>query len=152
MLGIERVCRNNPDLVETSSPQELISKGHKVLVQHGAGAGSGFCDEEYVRSGCELVSSPVEVYAKSDMIVKVKEPMPQEYNMVRENQVVFTYFHFASSPELTDAMVKSKAICIAYETVACKDSSLPLLVPMSEIAGRMSVQCGAKYLEKPMGA
>ena len=129
-----------------------MKQNHTVIVQSGAGTESGFEDEEYESAGCEIVKGPHEVYRRSDMIVKVKEPLAPEYGLIREGQIVFTFFHFASSPELTDAMVKSKASCIAYETVARADKSLPLLVPMSEIAGRMSVQCGAKYLEKPMGA
>ena len=128
----------------------MINNGHRVLVERGAGEGSGFRDEDYVRSGCEVVPNAAAVYSASDMIVKVKEPLRSEYELIRENQTVFTYFHFASSPELTDAMIKSKAVCIAYETVA-KNGQLPLLVPMSEIAGRMAIQCGAKFLEKPMG-
>ena len=133
-----------------ASAKDFVKRGHEVIVESGAGTGSGFNDEEYTRAGCRLVASAKEVYHESEMIVKVKEPLPPEYKLVRENQIVFTYFHFASSPELTEAMINSNAVCIAYETVA-KGNSLPLLVPMSEIAGRMSVQCGAKYLEKPMG-
>jgi alanine dehydrogenase len=130
----------------------LVKNHHDVIVESGAGSGSGFKDDDYARAGCVVVEGPADVYGSADMIVKVKEPMASEYSLIREGQTVFTYFHFASSPELTDAMVKSKATCVAYETVARADQSLPLLVPMSEIAGRMSVQCGAKYLEKPMGA
>jgi NAD/NADP transhydrogenase alpha subunit len=131
--------------------QELIKSGHTVVIERGAGEGSGFSDDLYIKSGCQIFETACEVYRKSDMIVKVKEPLEPEYNFVRENQVIFTYFHFASCPVLTNAMIKSKAVCIAYETVARADKSLPLLVPMSEIAGRMSVQCGARYLERPMG-
>ena len=131
--------------------QELIKSGHTVVIERGAGEGSGFSDDLYIKSGCQIFETACEVYRKSDMIVKVKEPLEPEYNFVRENQVIFTYFHFASCPVLTNAMIKSKAVCIAYETVARADKSLPLLVPMSEIAGRMSIQCGARYLERPMG-
>jgi alanine dehydrogenase len=122
-----------------------------VLIERGAGVGSGFSDEDYAQAGCKLLDTPAQVYAQSDMVVKVKEPLAPEYELIRENQIIFTYFHFASCPELTEAMVKSKAVCIAYETVARADKSLPLLTPMSEIAGRMSIQCGASYLQKPMG-
>jgi len=131
--------------------QELVKSGHTVVIERGAGEGSGFSDDLYIKSGCQIFETAREVYRKSDMIVKVKEPLEPEYDFVRENQVIFTYFHFASCPVLTNAMIKSKAVCIAYETVARADKSLPLLVPMSEIAGRMSVQCGARYLERPMG-
>lgn len=99
--------------------------------------------------GAKILTTAEEIYAISDMIVKVKEPIPQEYHLIRENQIVFTYFHFASSLELTEAMIKSKAICIAYETVELPDRSLPLLIPMSEVAGRMAIQEGARFLEKP---
>ena len=132
--------------------QDFIKHSHAVVVERGAGAGSGFTDDDYTQAGCELVDGPEEVYKRGDMIVKVKEPLASEFELIRAGQTIFTYFHFASSPELTNAMVKSKANCIAYETVARLDESLPLLVPMSEIAGRMATQCGAKYLEKPMGA
>jgi len=132
--------------------QDFIKHSHTVVVERGAGAGSGFTDADYAQAGCELVDGPEEVFKRGDMIVKVKEPLASEFELIRAGQTIFTYFHFASSPELTDAMVRSKATCIAYETVARLDKSLPLLVPMSEIAGRMATQCGAKYLEKPMGA
>ena len=102
-----------------------------------------------VEAGAEMIDSPDEIFRRSDMIMKVKEPMPAEYSMVREGQIVFTYFHFASSRELTDAMLERKAICVAYETISTEDGKLPLLTPMSEVAGRMSIQEGAKYLEKP---
>lgn len=129
---------------------ELIHHGHTVYIQKGAGLGSGFTDEEYEKAGAKILPTIEEVYATADMIMKVKEPIESEYNLIRENQLVFTYFHFASSEPLTKAMIKAKAICLAYETVEQSDRSLPLLVPMSEVAGRMSVQQGAKYLEKPI--
>lgn len=128
---------------------ELTRRGHTVLVQSGAGSGSGFSDADYSGVGAELKGSIAEVYAEAEMIVKVKEPIESEYGLIRPGQVVFTYFHFASSAPLTQAMVSSGAICIAYETVEDKDGSLPLLTPMSEVAGRMAIQQGAKYLEKP---
>lgn len=130
---------------------ELTKRGHTVYVQSTAGEGSGFLDEKYEASGANILPTIDEVYERAEMIVKVKEPIKPEYNLVREGQLVFTYFHFASSEELTRAMVKSGATCLAYETVELADRSLPLLVPMSEVAGRMSIQAGAHYLEKPKG-
>lgn len=130
---------------------ELKKCGHEVYLEAGAGLGSGFTDQEYLDAGTKIVSSPAEVYAKGEMIVKVKEPQPSEYSFIQPNQIIFTYFHFASSNELTNAMIASKAICLAYETVEKADKSLPLLIPMSEVAGRMAIQEGAKYLEKQFG-
>ncbi len=130
---------------------ELVQAGHEVLVETGAGKGSNFSDEEYIQAGATIVPSAEAVYGEADMIVKVKEPIRPEYSLIRKDQVIFTYFHFASSRELTEAMIESGAVCIAYETVEDADGSLPLLIPMSEVAGRMAVQEGAKYLERPMG-
>lgn len=129
----------------------LIRRGHEVVIESKAGVGSGFRDEAYVAVGAKILPAAADVYAHSEMIVKVKEPLPQEYPLIKEGQILFTYFHFAASKSLTDAMVKSKAICIAYETVELADGSLPLLVPMSEVAGRMAVDVGAYYLGKPFG-
>lgn len=129
----------------------MIRNGHKVVVQKSAGEGSGFPDERYIAVGVEMVDSAAEVYGRADMIVKVKEPIAPEYPLIRENQVLFTYFHFAASRELTEAMVANGSVCIAYETVQRADNSLPLLIPMSEVAGRMATQEGAKFLEHPMG-
>ncbi len=129
----------------------LVAHGHKVIVEKNAGLGSGFPDELYKKAGAKIIQSAAEVYAGADMIMKVKEPIRPEYKLIRKNQILFTYFHFAASKELTDAMVKSNAICLAYETVQKTDGLLPLLVPMSEVAGRMAPQEGAKYAEKPMG-
>ncbi|MFQ5822760.1 MAG: alanine dehydrogenase [bacterium] len=129
----------------------LKSNGHTVLVEKGAGIGSGFTDEDYNRAGGELISEPSEIYKNADMIIKVKEPLPQEYNFIREEQIVFTYFHFAASQELTNAIIDTKCIAIAYETVQNEAGNLPLLVPMSEVAGRMAIQEGARYLEKLNG-
>lgn len=128
---------------------ELTRRQHAVIVQSGAGLGSGFSDEDYLEVGARIRPSIEAVYAEAEMIVKVKEPIASEYPLIRRGQVVFTYFHFASSEALTEAMVNSGAICIAYETVEAEDGSLPLLTPMSEVAGRMAIQQGAKYLEKP---
>ncbi|MBP6673507.1 MAG: alanine dehydrogenase, partial [Bacteroidetes bacterium] len=122
-----------------------------VYVETKAGVGSGFEDSAYIEAGAKIAKNAKELYHKADMIIKVKEPIKQEYNLIRRDQIVFTYFHFAASKELTVAMVKSQAVCIAYETVQKDDNSLPLLIPMSEVAGRMAPQEGAKYLERTMG-
>ena len=129
--------------------ETLKKHGHKVLVEKNAGVGSGFSDAEYRKAGATIVSSAKEVFRRADMIIKVKEPQPVEIRMIREGQVVFTYFHFAASRSLTEGMMRTKAIAIAYETME-ENGTLPLLTPMSEVAGRMAVQEGAKYLERPM--
>jgi alanine dehydrogenase len=129
----------------------MIGNGHQVLVETRAGAGSNFSDEQYIGVGAEIVGTPAEVYRRSDMVMHVKEPQPGEYEMIRENQIVFTYFHFAASEELTRAMLARKAVCIAYETIKDTDGSLPLLTPMSEVAGRMAIQQAAKYIERAQG-
>ncbi len=125
--------------------------GHSVLVEISSGVGSGFSDEDYIRAGAEIAISAADVYARSEMVMHVKEPQPSEYPMIREGQIIFTYFHFAADEELTRAMIDRKAICIAYETIISPDGSLPLLIPMSEVAGRMAAQEGAKYLERAQG-
>jgi alanine dehydrogenase len=127
---------------------ELIKRKHKVYIESAAGLGSGYSDEQYKKAGAGILKTAGEVYKKSELILKVKEPLEKEYKHIRKGQVVFTYFHFASSENLTSAMLKSKAVCIAYETVEKADRSLPLLIPMSEVAGRMAIQQGAFYLEK----
>jgi len=129
--------------------QELTRRGHQVLVQSGAGAGSGLPDEAYATNGAEIVPTAKEVFANAELIVKVKEPLPQEWPMLREGQIVFTYFHLASSRRLTEALLESGVIAVAYETLKGPNGNLPLLTPMSEVAGRMSIQEGAKYLERP---
>lgn len=130
---------------------ELIKHGHQVFVQHTAGEGSGFSDEAYEHVGAEILPTIEDVYAQSDMIIKVKEPIEPEYALIRKDQLVYTYFHFASDRPLTEAMIKSGAVCLAYETVEEADHSLPLLRPMSEVAGRMAVLNGAYYLQKTKG-
>jgi len=130
---------------------ELIKHGHQVFVQHTAGEGSGFADEAYEHVGAEILPTIEDVYAQSDMIIKVKEPIEPEYALIRKDQLVYTYFHFASDRPLTEAMIKSGAVCLAYETVEEVDHSLPLLHPMSEVAGRMAVLNGAYYLQKTKG-
>ncbi|MBI4555197.1 MAG: alanine dehydrogenase [Planctomycetes bacterium] len=130
--------------------EELVKHGHRVLVEKGAGSGSGIADEEYVRAGAELVEGMEAIYKRADMVVKVKEPLPEEYPHLRENQIIFTFFHFAASKTLTEALISSRAVALAYETIRDEKGGHPLLTPMSEVAGRMSIQEGAKYLEKPM--
>jgi len=131
--------------------EELTQAGHRVLIQKNAGAGAGLSDEEYQKHGAIIVDNPAEIFAKADMIIKVKEPQPQEVSMLRQEQIVFTYFHFAADEKLTHAVRDSGCIAVAYETLLDKNGGLPLLTPMSEIAGRMSIQQGAKFLEKPQG-
>ena len=152
-VGIPKEIKNNENRVgmTPSGVAELVKHGHQVVVQHTAGEGSGFSDEEYVKAGAQILPTIEAVYAEAEMIVKVKEPIEPEYALIRKGQVLFTYFHFACDRPLTDAMMKSGAICIAYETVEKKDRSLPLLIPMSEVAGRMAVQNGAYYLQKTKG-
>ncbi|MCC2671741.1 MAG: ald [Armatimonadetes bacterium] len=133
----------------TAGAEVLTRNGHQVLVQAGAGLGSGISDAEYAAHGAEIVATAEEVWARSELIVKVKEPVPAEYPLVRAGQVLFTYFHFAANPELTRAMLDRGAVCIAYETIQETDGTLPLLTPMSEVAGRMAIQEGAKFLERP---
>ncbi len=153
IIGCPKEIKNNENRVALTpgGALDLVRRGHTVYVQTGAGFNSGYTDEEYIESGAEILPDIESVYGKSETIVKVKEPIEYEYDLIREGQLLFTYFHFASSRPLTEAMVKSKAICLAYETVTGPKGSLPLLVPMSEVAGRMAVQEGAKYLEKPAG-
>lgn len=129
--------------------EELISRGHQVVVQAGAGLGSGLSDHEYLRAGAELAGAADEVFERCDLIVKVKEPQAEEVALIRPGQLVFTYFHFAASEGLTVAMIESGASCFAYETLRDDRGRLPLLTPMSEVAGRMSIQEGAKFLERP---
>ncbi len=129
---------------------ELVRAGHKVLIERDAGHGSGFTDAEYEQVGAAIVGTPGEIFAKAEMIVKVKEPQPVECSMLRDGQVCFTYFHFAADRKLTEGVINSKCVAIAYETVRDRERRLPLLTPMSEVAGKMSVQEGAKYLERPM--
>lgn len=151
VIGIPKEIKNNESRVgmTPAGVLELTHKGHEVYVQSGAGMGSGFTDEDYKKVGASILDTIGQVYAISEMIVKVKEPIKEEYDLVQKGQILFTYFHFASSERLTQAMVDSKSVCIAYETVEDSDGSLPLLTPMSEVAGRMAIQQGAKYLEKP---
>ena len=150
IIGIPKEIKESEHRVgmTPSGVQTLIQNGHDVYVQNSAGQGSGHSDEDYSNVGANLLKTIEEVYDISEMIIKVKEPLKKEYSLIKEGQIIYTYFHFASSLELTKAMIDSKSICIAYETVENSDRSLPLLTPMSEVAGRMAAQQGAKFLEK----
>jgi alanine dehydrogenase len=152
IIGVPKEIKNNENRVALTpaGTQELVKRGHTVYIQSTAGVGSGFSDNEYEKAGAKTVSFATEVFSLSDMIMKVKEPIEQEYKLVKKDQLIFTYFHFASYEPLTKGMIERKAICLAYETVERADGSLPLLIPMSEVAGRMAIQEGAKYLEKPL--
>ncbi len=145
-----KTSENRVGLVE-SGVKALIREGHKVIVEKDAGLGSGISNEQYERAGAALIGTKKEVYQKADMIIKVKEPLPEEYPMLRENQVLYTYLHLAPEPVLTKALLERKVKGIAYETIQLEDGSLPLLVPMSEVAGRMATQIGASYLQRDRG-
>lgn len=153
IIGVPKEIKNNENRVAVTPAgvSELVKHGHTVYVQKTAGTGSGFDDAEYIQAGAKMLDTIAETYAVAEMIIKVKEPIEEEYGLIKKDQLLFTYFHFASHEPLTHAMINSGAVCLAYETVEKSDRSLPLLVPMSEVAGRMSVQEGAKFLEKPMG-
>lgn len=153
IIGIPKEIKNNENRVALTSAgaKELVKRGHTVYIQHTAGENSGFPDSAYVEAGAQILPSISDVYQTAEMIVKVKEPIASEYSLVRKGQLVFTYFHFASDEKLTLAMMDSGSICLAYETVENPDGTLPLLIPMSEVAGRMSIQEGARFLEKPQG-
>lgn len=153
IIGVPKEIKNNENRVgmTPAGVAELVKRGHTVYVQATAGINSGFSDEDYVAVGARILPTIEETYAIAEMIVKVKEPIQPEYKLIRKGQVLFTYFHFAADKELTEAMMEQQAVCIAYETVEKADRTLPLLVPMSEVAGRMSIQEGARFLEKPQG-
>ena len=153
LIGVPReIKRQEYRVAITPAGVETLSEAdHHVIVEEGAGVASGFTDDFYELAGAEMVAGPDQVWARAEMIMKVKEPIEAEWPRMREDQVIFTYFHFAASPPLTRAVIESGAVAIAYETVALKTGELPLLTPMSEVAGRMAVQEGAKYLEKHHG-
>ena len=153
VIGIPKEIKNNENRVgmTPSGVAEVVKQGHQVYIQHTAGINSGFPDEAYQAVGAQILPTIEDIYAIAEMIVKVKEPIAPEYKLIRKEQVLFTYFHFASDRDLTLAMLANKSICLAYETVEKADHSLPLLIPMSEVAGRMSIQEGARFLEKPQG-
>ena len=152
-IGIPKEIKNNENRVgmTPAGVAELVKRGHEVFVQHTAGENSGFADEMYAAVGAQILPTIEDVYKTADMIVKVKEPIEPEYALVRKGQLLFTYFHFACDRPLTEAMVKSGGVCLAYETVRLADNSLPLLIPMSEVAGRMATINGAYYLQKTKG-
>jgi alanine dehydrogenase len=152
IIGVPKEIKSNENRVALTpaGAMEFTRRGHEVYVQHSAGEGSGFDDDDYIEAGAKILSTADEVWNIAEMIMKVKEPIAEEYGRCKKDQLIFTYFHFASSEELTHAMIKSGAVCLAYETVETKDRQLPLLIPMSEVAGRMAIQQGAKYLEKPV--
>jgi alanine dehydrogenase len=152
IIGIPKEIKNNENRVALTPGGvfEMTKLGHNVYIQSTAGLGSGITDDDYKKAGATMLPDIKSVYDIADMIIKVKEPIAEEYNLIKENQVLFTYFHFASSEPLTHAMIERKAICIAYETVELSNRALPLLIPMSEVAGRMAIQQGARYLEKPV--
>lgn len=153
VIGVPREIKSHENRVALvpAGVIELKKNGHTVLIEKNAGLGSGFPDEKYIKAGAKIIEDVEQLWAKADMIMKVKEPIKVEYPRMREDQIIFTYFHFAASEELTRAVVNSGSVAIAYETVEKPDHSLPLLIPMSEVAGRMSVQEGAKYLEEAQG-
>lgn len=153
IIGVPKEIKNNENRVgmTPSGVAEVVKQGHRVFIQHTAGINSGFPDEAYQAVGAHVLPTIEDIYATAEMIVKVKEPIVTEYNLIRKGQLLFTYFHFASDRELTLAMLSNKSICLAYETVEEADHTLPLLIPMSEVAGRMSIQEGARFLEKPQG-
>ena len=150
-VGIPKEIKNNEFRVglTPSGANTFVRDGHTVYLQKGAGIGSGFSDDLYTNVGAKILNSIEEIYSLSELIIKVKEPLEEEYTLIKKDQIIYTFFHFASSKALTEAMIKSEAVCIAYETVENIDKTLPLLTPMSEVAGRMATQQGAKFLEKP---
>ena len=153
IVGILKEIKSEENRVAMTPAGVEVMKhnGHTMLVEKNAGMGSGFDDAAYTRAGAEIVAAPKEIYDRADMVMHVKEPLPAEYGLIRENQIIFTYLHLAAAEELTKALIQSKAVCIAYETIQKTDRSLPLLTPMSEVAGRMAIQQGAKYLEMAQG-
>ena len=152
IVGIPKEIKDNEYRVAIVpvGVEEMKRAGHEVLVEKSAGKGSGISDKDYQGAGAKIISTHEQLFQKAEMIIKVKEPLPSEYKLLKEDQIVFTYFHLAADKSLSEEMIKSGIIAIAYETVETDDGATPLLTPMSEVAGRMAVQEGAKYLEKPM--
>ncbi|MED5476071.1 MAG: alanine dehydrogenase [Candidatus Neomarinimicrobiota bacterium] len=153
IIGVPTEIKNNENRVSMLpfGVEDLVRNGNRVLVQESAGSRSGIQDEEYIKAGAEIVKSAKDIFNRSEMIVKVKEPQPVELKMIKNNQIIFTYLHFAADKKLTKGFIQTKAIGIAYETVQLENGQLPLLIPMSEVAGRMAIQNGAKALEANMG-
>lgn len=153
IIGVPKEIKNNENRVALTpaGAEAFVKAGHQVVIEDNAGVGSGINNEEYTAVGAKILSTPAEVFSAADMIIKVKEPLPAEYDLFKDGQLLFTYLHLAPEPELTAALLKKNIVGIAYETVQPADRSLPLLSPMSEVAGRMSIQIGAQFLEKPHG-
>ena len=153
IVGIPKEIKSaeNRVCMTPAGVEVMIKSGHEVLVEKSAGAGSGFADDAYIRAGANIVDTPKQIYAAADMIMHVKEPLPPEYDLIREGQIIFTYLHLAADEPQTRALIKSKAVCIAYETIQKADGTLPLLTPMSEVAGRMAIQESARFLEMTHG-
>ncbi|ABO51370.1 L-alanine dehydrogenase [Desulforamulus reducens MI-1] len=153
LIGVPKEIKNNENRVAMTPAgvQAMVNNGHRVFIEHNAGVGSGIADEAYIKAGAQILDTAKEVFDKSDMIIKVKEPLPAEYDLFKEGQLLFTYLHLAPEPELTAALLNKKVVGIAYETIQLDNGALPLLTPMSEVAGRMSIQIGARYLEKNYG-
>jgi len=153
LIGVPKEIKNNEYRVAITPAgvKSLIDGGHKVIIEKGAGLGSAIPDEDYISVGAEIIAEAKDIFGKSDIIIKVKEPLKEEYDYLRPGQILFTYLHLAANKPLTEALVKKKVIAIAYETIQLEDGSLPLLTPMSEVAGRLSIQAGAHFLEKPQG-
>lgn len=153
IIGVPKEIKNNENRVAITAAgvKALTSAGHKVIIEQGAGIGSGISDEEYRAAGAELIGEAGDVFAKAEMIMKVKEPLPEEYDYFKPGQVLFTYLHLAAEERLTRALMDKGVVSIAYETIQLEDGSLPLLTPMSEVAGRLATQAGARFLEKPQG-
>ncbi|MEI7431910.1 MAG: alanine dehydrogenase, partial [Betaproteobacteria bacterium] len=152
-IGVPKEIKNHEYRVglTPASVRELTSRGHSVLVENNAGVAIGLTNEQYLAAGAEIIADAAKIFAKAEMIVKVKEPQPEECAMLRPGQILYTYLHLAPDPEQTAALIKSGAICIAYETITGPGGGLPLLAPMSEVAGRMAIQAGAAHLEKSKG-
>ncbi|MBM7854881.1 alanine dehydrogenase [Desulfohalotomaculum tongense] len=153
IIGVPKEIKDNENRVAITPAgvQAMVNHGHEVFIQKDAGVGSGINDEDYIAVGAKILDTPKEIFAAADMIMKVKEPLPEEYPLFKEGQILFTYLHLAPEPELTRALLEKKVVGIAYETVQLPNGALPLLTPMSEVAGRMAVQIGAQFLEKPKG-
>src|SRR5581483_2183695 len=153
IIGVPKEVKDNEYRVGIvpGGVEEIVAAGHRVLVEKGAGLGSGISDGELKDAGAEILARKEELFRRSQLILKVKEPQPAEYSLLHPGQIIFCYFHFAASKPLTQAMLKTKAIAIAYETIRLSSGEHPLLTPMSEVAGKMAIQEGAKYLERSMG-
>ncbi|MBM7622808.1 alanine dehydrogenase [Sporohalobacter salinus] len=153
IIGVPGEIKNNENRVGITPPgvEALVSEGHDVIIEEDAGIGSGISNSDYTEAGAKIEANKEKLFADSDMIMKVKEPLPEEYDLFKEGQILYTYLHLAAEEELTEALVEKNVVSIAYETVELEDGSLPLLTPMSEVAGRLATQEGAKFLEKPKG-